>query len=98
MGLFRRKTADSRRPTSGSPVGAVSVRRSRESVTATAPAPPAPVKKVGPEMYTGTVTEFEATAAQRINSAEDVDPNVKRYGVDGVFKGGGGGFGGAGTK
>jgi len=92
MGLFRRKTADSRRPTSGSPVGAVSVRRSRESVTATAPAPPAPVKKAG------TVTEFEATAAQRINSAEDVDPNVKRYGVDGVFKGGGGGFGGAGTK
>jgi len=49
-------------------------------------------------MYTGTVTEFEATAKLRINSAEDVDPNVKRFGLDGVFKGGGGGYGGAGTK
>ena len=52
----------------------------------------------GPEVYTGTVTEPEATKAMRINSAADIDPNIKKYGDAGVFRGGGGGYGGAGTK
>lgn len=104
MGLFRRKTAVSGRQTSGAPVGAVSVRRSSELVYAPPSAKrssteePAPPPKPKVEMYTGTVHEPELAAGLRISSAEDVDPNVKRYGVDGVFKGGGGGYGGAGTK
>lgn len=61
------------------------------------PAPPADPPR-GPEVFTGTVIEPEATAALRISSAADIDPNVKRYGDAGVFKGGGGGYGGAGTK
>ena len=95
MALFRRKTASTGRPTSGSSVGAATGRGSADPGAA---APPSAQARSGPEMYTGTVTEFEATAKLRINSAEDVDPNVKRFGLDGVFKGGGGGYGGAGTK
>jgi hypothetical protein len=68
----------------------------RKTAATEEPAPAA--RRKGPEVYTGTVTEPEATAAMRISSAADVDPNVKKYGDAGVFKGGGGGYGGAGTK
>jgi hypothetical protein len=50
-----------------------------------------------PEMFTGTVIEPEEGAASRIDSAGDVDPNIKRYGQVGN-PGGAGGYGGAGTK
>jgi hypothetical protein len=99
MGWFRRKPAATKgRPASGLWTGAVSVSRAKESGTATL-APPDPEEPAtGPEIYTGTVVEPEATAAFRISSAADVDPNVKKYGEAGVFKGGGGGYGGAGTR
>lgn len=101
MGWFRRKTAATKgRPTSGVwATGAVSVSRAKESGTTTTLAPPEPEESAtGPEVYTGTVIEPEATAGWRISSAADIDPNVKKYGEAGVFKGGGGGYGGAGTK
>lgn len=106
MALFRRKTKDRPgQPSTGGRRGTVSVSVSGEAnADAAARAanlepvdPPAPAKPVV-ERYEGTTIEPAATAALRINSAADVDPNVKRYGDDGVFKGGGGGFGGAGTK
>jgi hypothetical protein len=50
-----------------------------------------------PEMHTGTTIVPEEGAASRIDSAADVDPNFKRWGVLGG-PGGAGGFGGAGTK
>jgi hypothetical protein len=50
-----------------------------------------------PEMFTGTTIEPEEGAAERISSAADVDPNIKRYGALGR-PGGAGGYGGAGTK
>lgn len=69
-------------------------RKTAGTVAPVATADPPP----GPEVFTGTLIEPEATAALRISSAADIDPNVKRYGDAGVFKGGGGGYGGAGTK
>ena len=108
MALFRRKTTDRPgTPATGARRGAVSVSVSGEANTYTAPragtsaeAPAKPVVPAKPivERYVGTTTEPAATAALRINSAADVDPNVKKYGEDGIFKGGAGGYGGAGTK
>jgi hypothetical protein len=100
MALFRRKSAtDGSAATAGRKRarGAVSVSKSGRSGPAESagPASPAPAAV---ERYSGTVIEPAATAAHRINSAADVDANVKKYGDEGVFKGGGGGFGGAGTK
>lgn len=60
--------------------------------------PPEPVAAPGPEYYTGQTITPDEGAAQRIDSAADIDPNVKAYGLAGVFQGGGGGYGGAGTK
>ena len=68
---------------------------SKSASQAKAPAPPAPA---GPEYYTGQTITPEETAGQRISSAADVDPNVRAYGLAGVFQGGAGGYGGAGTK
>ena len=104
MGLFRRKTAagPGKWP-SGQRRGAVSVSVSSERTSTSTratdvePVDPGPVKPVV-ERYEGTTIEPAATAAFRINSAADIDPNVKKFGDDGVFKGGGGGYGGAGTK
>lgn len=100
MGWFRRKPgAGKARPTSNVWTGgAVSVSRAKESGTTTLAPPEDDERPTGPEVYTGTVVEPESTAAFRINSAADIDPNVKKYGEAGVFKGGGGGYGGAGTK
>ncbi len=50
-----------------------------------------------PQVFTGTTILPEEGAASRIDSAGDVDPNIKRYGQGGN-PGGAGGFGGAGTK
>lgn len=61
-------------------------------------APAEPLALAGPEYYTGQTIMPEEGAGQRIDSAADVDPNVKAYGLAGVFQGGGGGYGGAGTK
>jgi hypothetical protein len=105
MALFRRKTT-SRPDRPSTPVrrGAVSVSVSGQSrpyadaSTAGAAAAAAPPPKPLVERYEGTTIEPADTAALRINSAADVDPNVKKYGDDGVFKGGAGGYGGAGTK
>ena len=106
MGLFRRKGADkSAQPSRRARRGAVSVSVSGEANPYAAPrrgraataVVPEPAAAPAVERYEGTVIEPAATAAQRISSAADVDPNVKKYGAEGVFKGGGGGFGGAGT-
>ena len=71
----------------------------RKAASTTTVEPPGPDDTpTGPEVYTGTVHEPEATAAHRISSAADIDPNIKKYGEAGVFKGGGGGYGGAGTR
>jgi hypothetical protein len=59
-------------------------------------AAPEPVS--APAVYTGTTIEPDEGAAERINSAADVDPNIKRYGVVVGGPGGAGGYGGAGTK
>jgi len=67
----------------------------RSSSQAAPKTPPAPA---GPEYYTGQTITPDEGAGQRIDSAADVDPNVKAYGLAGVFQGGGGGYGGAGTK
>ena len=50
-----------------------------------------------PVIHTGTTIEPEEGDADRISSAADVDPNIKRYGPLGG-PGGAGGYGGAGTK
>jgi hypothetical protein len=104
MGLFSRKSTARPGASTVTRRGAVSVSVSAERSTyaarlakAAAAAPPEPVKPVV-ERYEGTTIEPAATAALRISSAADVDPNVKKYGDDGVFKGGAGGYGGAGTK
>lgn len=108
MALFRRKTTEKPGPPAAAARrGAVSVSisgvvnayapaRAGALTTANTPAG-APAKPIV-ERYEGTTTEPAATAALRISSAADVDQNVKKYGAEGVFKGGGGGFGGAGTK
>ncbi|MEO6715375.1 MAG: hypothetical protein ABIM89_18395, partial [Mycobacteriales bacterium] len=103
MGLFSRKTAPApgKRP-AGPRRGSVSVSVSSERTSTTRsavvePVDAGPVKPVV-ERFEGTTIEPSATAAFRISSAADVDPNVKKYGADGVFKGGAGGYGGAGTK
>lgn len=105
MGLFRRRssTPPGQRPATRR--GAVSVSVSGETnpyagprATTLEPVVPPPPAKPVVERYEGTTTEPAATAALRISSAADVDPNVKKYGEDGIFKGGAGGYGGAGTK
>jgi hypothetical protein len=106
MPLFRRKTTNRPdRPSSAARRGAVSVSVSGESnpyyvarAAATPPVTSAPAPKPVVERYEGTTIEPANTAALRISSAADVDPNVKKYGDDGIFKGGAGGYGGAGTK
>jgi hypothetical protein len=95
MALFRRRSATDGSTSRKQRRTAVSVSKSGQSGPAGVPANPDAGKV---ERYSGTVIEPAATAAHRINSAADVDANVKKYGDDGVFKGGGGGFGGAGTK
>lgn len=107
MAFFRRKTTDRpRTPAGGSRRGAVSVSVSgngssyaaaREAKLSTTVPSTTPVKPAV-EHYVGTTIEPAATAALRISSAADVDPNVKKFGEDGIFKGGAGGYGGAGTK
>ncbi len=98
MAWFRRRSAtDGTTATRKQRRGAVSVSKSGRSGPAESVAKPSPAASPV-ERYTGTVIEPAATAAHRISSAADVDANVKKYGADGVFKGGGGGFGGAGTK
>ena len=106
MAFFRRKTSDRpRTPAGGSRRGAVSVSVSGDGSPYAAAgaaklptAPPTTPAKPTVEHYVGTTTEPAATAALRISSAADVDPNVKKFGEDGIFKGGAGGYGGAGTK
>ncbi len=60
----------------------------------------APTRRPEPrtEVYVGTTITPDEGAKLRIDSAADIDPNVKAYGVGGVFRGGAGGYGGAGTK
>ena len=105
MGLFRRKTTDRSAQPPAPRRGAVSVSISGAANPYAAIRPatfeplPAPAQeKHVVERYEGTTTEPAATAALRISSAADVDPNVKKYGEDGIFKGGAGGYGGAATK
>lgn len=52
----------------------------------------------GVEYHTGSVIHPEEGAAFRIDSAADIDPNIRTYGRDGIPRGGAGGYGGAGTK
>ena len=70
---------------------------SRPTQRETAEPPQDKVAHPAPEMYTGTTIEPEEGAASRIDSAGDVDVNIKRWGEVGN-PGGAGGYGGAGTK
>jgi hypothetical protein len=58
----------------------------------------APTAPAGPAYHSGTLLHPDEGAAHRVDSAADIDPNVRQYGEDGVFRGGAGGYGGAGTK
>ena len=83
VGMFRRKA------------------KGRDLVTRhTAPVavPAADDREPGVEYYTGTVITPEEGAAHRIDSAADIDPNIRTYGHEGIPRGGAGGYGGAGTK
>jgi hypothetical protein len=71
--------------------------RGRPTQQAVAEPPQEGTVRPAPQVFTGTTIEPEEGAASRIDSAADVDPNVKRYGMVGG-PGGAGGFGGAGTK
>lgn len=72
-------------------------RDSRPTQQAVAEPPEERTAHPAPVIYTGTTIEPEEGAAERISSAADVDPNIKRYGELGR-PGGAGGYGGAGTK
>ena len=50
------------------------------------------------EHYEGVTITPEEGAALRVDSAADIDPNVKSRGLEGIPRGDAGGFGGAGTK
>ena len=50
------------------------------------------------EIYEGTTITPEAGASLRVDSAADIDPNVRARGLEGIPRGDAGGFGGAGTK
>lgn len=65
--------------------------------TAPTAAPPEP-ETSAVEYYSGTVSTPDEGAAHRIDSAADVDPNIRAYGDAGIPRGGAGGYGGAGTK
>jgi len=71
-------------------------RRSRETAGTT----PAPVTRPGPrvEHYEGVTITPEEGNGLRIDSAADLDPNVRARGLEGIPRGDAGGFGGAGTK
>ncbi|HVE97756.1 MAG TPA: hypothetical protein VNA12_01085 [Mycobacteriales bacterium] len=50
------------------------------------------------EHYEGVTILPEEGAKLRVDSAADIDPNVKARGLEGIPRGDAGGFGGAGTK
>lgn len=70
----------------------------RRSRVPSDPAPAAGPRAPRVEVYEGVTITPEEGKALRVDSAADVDPNVRRFGLDGVFQGGAGGYGGAGTK
>ena len=72
-------------------------RSSRSTQLAKADPPQEREAHPAPQVFTGSTILPDEGAASRIDSAGDVDPNVKRYGEAGN-PGGAGGFGGAGTK
>ncbi len=57
-----------------------------------------PARKPRVEHYEGVTITPEEGAALRVDSAADIDPNVKSRGLEGIPRGDAGGFGGAGTK
>lgn len=59
------------------------------------PAPPA--RREPPVYVQGFTLMPDEGAALRIDSAADVDPNIKKWGGAGIPRGGAGGYGGAGT-
>ena len=68
------------------------------SSTQAPPSPAVTATTAGPEFYTGQTITPDEGAGHRIDSAADIDPNVRAHGLAGVFQGGAGGYGGAGTK
>jgi len=60
----------------------------------------APAHRPAPrtEVYVGTTLTPDEGASLRVDSAADVNPNVKARGVAGMPRGDAGGYGGAGTK
>ncbi|HVE64197.1 MAG TPA: hypothetical protein VNB94_10385 [Mycobacteriales bacterium] len=71
------------------------LRRRGRTAPEPAPVPRAPART---EMYQGTTLTPDEGAALRVDSAADVDPNVKARGLSGIPRGDAGGYGGAGTK
>lgn len=74
------------------------LRRGRPTQQAVAEPPTDGGVHPAPVVYTGETILPEEGAAERISSAADVDPNIKRYGMVVGGPGGAGGYGGAGTK
>ena len=74
--------------------------RRRTRTAALAAAQPAVPRGAGPrvEHYEGVTITPEEGAALRVDSAADIDPNVRIRGLSGIPRGDAGGFGGAGTK
>ena len=73
----------------------------RRSRAAEAPAAAASTARGGAprvEHYEGVTITPEEGAALRVDSAADIDPNVRARGLEGIPRGDAGGFGGAGTK
>ena len=69
-------------------------RRSRASADVVT----APARAPRVEVYQGVTITPEEGASLRVDSAADIDPNVRARGLEGIPRGDAGGFGGAGTK
>lgn len=74
--------------------------RRRSRTTALAATQPTASRPAGArvEHYEGVTITPEEGAALRVDSAADIDPNVRIRGLSGIPRGDAGGFGGAGTK
>ena len=73
-------------------------RRPRSTGSSTGPASDARRPAARTEHYEGVTITPDEGASLRVDSAADIDPNVRARGVEGVPRGDAGGYGGAGTK
>ena len=70
----------------------------RRSSAGTGAVATTPARAPRVEYYEGVTITPEEGAGLRVDSAADIDPNVKARGLEGIPRGDAGGFGGAGTK